>query len=287
MSKDNLSRRTVLKRSSAMLGAIGISSGVVSAEEFSDTESNGHSTSVEISVGAGNSGMSKSERDDYIERMRDRYNDLVVQGIPRKTDDNSSNDDISIKQENPTQVDGALVGSWDEHLEVTDSFGTVVVESDHLVDEYKTDVVNSSGERYYLYNYWVSGQSRDYWDWTGNLWNMYNHVKFRNSELKRYKPNGDIKRNGQKVSVSVGVSAGSGGYGGSAAIGTEFYLNQDTVRPHPSRTSFGSDEFAAQWIGDYEGTQGFNGVAATARPDGESRDLNIKYYIKGGKYKKG
>lgn len=280
-----LSRRTILKRSSIMLGTIGVSSGVVGAAG-SSREDRKENEKVGVAVAKGSvrpgdgSGMSKSERNDYIERMRKRYGNKAVKSIAREVDE------VSTMQAQPTSIDGEYMRSWKETLKAKDAFGTVHCESDNLIQEYRTDVTNGNGGRHYFYHHWSSARSRDYIDFTGNIWNFYNSVDFKNSSLLKYKPSSDIKKNGQKVGFALGVTAAPGGVGGYAEASTSFYLNQDTVRPHPSRTSLSGSKFATQWIGDYEGTQGLNGLSLEERPKGQGRNFDYYFRLKGGRYKK-
>lgn len=230
-----------------------------------------------ISVGPDTPGLSKEEHDAYVERMREKYGDQGVWG--------TSDDDVSTQDTTPGHTENlAYVNAWTSHLEATDNDGTVIAESDNQVALYKSDVQDEYGRDHYFYWHWTSGQSRDYATFTGNLWNMWNRVSLNNGyDMLAYDPDGDLTRNGNTYTVSL--SAEYKGVG--VSIEGDFTLNEDKVRPHPDYTAVGDNGvYAVQWIGDYEGTQAFNGTCEERRPGGWGRDFDWKVYLKAGKYAK-
>ncbi len=283
MSRDNDTppmhgRRSFLKRAgvatAATISTTGFASGRGEAQQSPTPVEAGSS----ITVGPDTPGLSKSEHDEFVAEMRDKYGEDGVWGV-EPTDQFTTQDNTPGHKENLT-----FVRAWTEHLEATDNDGTVIVESDNEVALYKSDVTDDLGREHYFYWHWTSGQSRNHLTFEGNLWNMWNRVRLNNGyDMLAYDPDGDLNRNGQ--TYTVGLSAAYKGVG--VSISGDFVLSQDTVRPHPQYSEVGSDgEYAVQWCGDYEGTQGFNGTCEERRPNGAGRDFQWKVFLKGGKYKK-
>ncbi|MFC7081816.1 hypothetical protein [Halorussus caseinilyticus] len=277
--QSNQKRRTFLKRAGIASTSLALGSGVASAQgKKKGKPEETASASSSISVGPDTPGLSKSEHDDYVARMREKYGD---QGVWGSQDDG----DLSTEASTPGHMDNlTYVNAWTEHLEATDDGGTVIAESDNQVALYKSDVKDEYDREHYFYWHWTSGQSRDYWDFTGNLWNMWNRVSLGSGyDMLAYDPDQDLTRNGK--TYTVGLSAAYRGVG--VSIEGDFTLGQDKVRPHPEYTTVGSDGmYAVQWIGDYEGTQAFNGTCEERRPEYAGRDFSWKVYLKAGKYAK-
>lgn len=282
----NRKRRTFLKQAGIASTSLALPVGAASASNGrKNGEAKGRGEAIEevsasstVSVGPDTPGLSKREHDSYVERMREKYGD---QGVWGSTDDG----DVSTQGTTPGHRENlSYVNAWTSHLEATDNDGTVIVESDNQIALYKADVEDEYGREHYFYWHWTSGQSRDYSTFTGNLWNMWNRASLNSGyDMLAYDPDGDLTRNGNTYTVSLSAEYKGVGVG----LEGDFTLNQDKVRPHPNYTSVGDNGvYAVQWIGDYEGTQAFNGTCEERRPGGASRDFNWKVYLKGGKYKK-
>jgi hypothetical protein len=278
--RTNQKRRAFLKKAGVASAGVAFPMGSASASKGKGREIEEVTASSTISVGPDTRGLSKSEYESYLDRMYEKYGDQSVWG-PRSDDDG----DMSTQDTTPGHTENlTYVNAWTSHLEATDNDGTVIVESDNQVALYKSDVQDEYGRDHYFYWHWTSGQSRDYATFTGNLWNMWNRVSLGSYyDMLAYDPDGDLTRNGNTYTVSLSAEYKGVGVG----IEGDFTLNQDKVRPHPNYTQVGDNGvYAVQWIGDYEGTQSFNGTCEERRPGGSSRDFDWKVYLKGGKYKK-
>lgn len=233
-----------------------------------------------MSVGPDTPGLSKAEHEAYNARMREKYGEEAALVAPMTT----SSGDGGADKEPSRKENLTYLNAWTEHLEAKDGSGDTMVESDNKIALYESDTEDEQGRKHYFYWHWTSGQSRDQGSYVGNLWNMWNRVRLESgNEMMQYAPDRDLTMNGK--TYTVGLSAEYKGVG--VSIEGDFTLNQDKVRPHPDHTAVGDNgEFASQWIGDYEGTQGFIGSSEERRPVGNSRDFKYKMYLKGGKYKK-
>lgn len=286
--KSNQHRRQFLKRAGVTASALALTPGMVAARPGKGKGSDrgkgkGKGKPVEVvtaskeqRVGPNTPGLSKREHEDYVAKMREKWGDQGVYGIQP---DVSTQDTLPHTTENLTYVN-----SWPGHLEATDNDGTVIAESDNQVALYKSDVQDVYGREHYFYWHWTAGQSRDYLTFTGNLWNMWNRISLNSGyDMLGYNPDDDLTRNGKTYTVSLGAEYQGVGVG----IEGDFTLFEDKVRPHPNYTEVGDNgTFAVQWIGDYEGSQSFNGTCETRRPNGAGRDFTYKFYLKAGKYKK-
>jgi len=291
--KENSGGKMNRRKFIAQTGAVGLTLPMTGLASANESEVKEFTASTSGHVGPGTPGMNKKELADYIDDMREKHGDTAVASIPNPNEKTQQNGgDIGIMASEPIQEPEGekYVKSWSGEVEVTDSFGTPVVSSNNLIQEYETDVYNENGDRKYMYHHWTSATTYDYVDWTGNLWNAYNHIDFTNgSDLLKYTPAEDKDDNGHTYQLELGVAGvtASGAGAASATLKTEFTLGTDKVRWHPNKTGFSSDEFAVQWIGDKNGGQeAFTGACAEERTDGQTRGFDYEFYLKGGKYAK-
>lgn len=274
-------RRTFLKRAGIASTSLALGSGVASANGKGKGKGKGKpeeivTESSSIEIGPDTPGLSKSEHEDYVAEMRQKHD----QGVWGETED-----DLSTEATTPGHTDNlTYVNAWTEHLEANTDGGQTIAESDNQVALYKSDVKDEYDREHYFYWHWTSGQVHDYWDYTGNLWNMWNRVSLDSGyDMLAYDPDQALTRNGKTYTVSLSAAYKGVGVG----LEGDFTLHQDKVRPHPEYTTVGNNGmYAVQWIGDYEGSQAFNGTCEERRPEYAGRDFNWKVYLKAGKYKK-
>lgn len=288
-----MNRRTLLKTigGATSLSILPGQTAAASEDEKNVAKSSGVAT---ISDGA----MSKREREDYFARMATKHDEVVVDEtvspsvrsyriFPTKPINNS----VSIQSRRPSQQPGSIVWDTTDYTVIKDAFGRKVVDCDHYLALYETDVYNESGERYYFFWIWAAASSFDYLDFTGNIWEFHNYIDVMDGgNVLTYDPDGDIKRNGVPVTVDASVQGTSspdgGGLGASAGISGDFVIGQDIVRPHPRKCSANSNEFCTQWIGDYEGSSALNGTCSLKRDPTETLRWGWNVHLKGGKYMK-
>ena len=281
-SPNGKSRRSVLKTASLTSLGLALPVGTVSASGEGDEAVEVVTASSTRSIGPDSSGLSKEEHNAHIEQMSEKYGADATRNATLMSSSDSSGDGAD---EEPNRAKNVTYqGARTEHLECKDNDGTVMVESDNTITFYESDTEDEYGRRHYFYWHWTAGQSRDHRSFTGNLWNMWNRARENNgNDMIQYAPTNDLTRNGEEYTISL--SAQYQGVG--VAIEGDFTLNQDKVRPHPNHAEVGNNgEFAVQWVGDYEGSQGFVGASETTRPEGNSRNLDWDVYLRGGKYKK-
>lgn len=275
-------RRSFLKR----VGSIGLAlpaAGKASAESNASDEDEQVFEAVARGDSSSSSIKNERERRAYIERMRQRYGDTAVKGIPgtgsSENGDRQRSGDVSTTEADDTQ-NATWMKAWDAEVKVTDNDGTVMATSDNLIDEYQTDIYDENGNRQYFYHHWTSAASKKHSTFEGNLQEFYNHIDFNYSDMRKYDPDQDHVGNGQDVTAHLEYAGDSI----TAWVESTFTLFEDTVRPHPDLSSVSSDEFAVQWIGDYEGTQAINGVCREDRTSGDSRSFDYEFYLKASKY---
>ena len=283
-SSNGKSRRNVLKTASLTSLGLAVPVGTVGASSKGKENSAVEVVTAKssMSIGPDSSGLSKKEHDAYIERMSEKYGSDAVQNASLMSSSDSSGDGAD--QEPDRAENLTYKNSKTAHLEAEDNDGTVIVESDNKIAFYESDTEDEEGRRHYFYWHWTAGQSREQGSWKGNLWNMWNRAREQDgNDMLEYSPVEDQTENGNEYTISL--SAEYKGVG--VSIKGDYVLDQDKVRPHPDYTAVGNNgEFAVQWIGDYEGSQGFVGSCETRRPDGNSRSLDWDAYLKGGKYAK-
>ena len=283
-SPNGKSRCNVLKTASLTSLGLALPVGTVSASSKGKENDAVEvvTTKSSTSIGPDSSGLSKKEHEAYIERMGEKYGSDAVRNASLMRAGSSSGGGADEEPDRAKNL--TYQTAWTEHLECKDNDGTVMVESDNTITFYESDTEDEYGRRHYFYWHWTAGQSRDYKSFTGNLWGMWNRARENSgNDMVQYAPTNDLTRNGEEYTISL--SAQYQGVG--VAIEGDFTLNQDKVRPHPDYTEVGNNgEFAVQWVGDYEGSQGFVGASETRRPEGNSRDLDWTVSLSGGKYKK-
>lgn len=271
-------RRSVLKRFGIGAASLSLPAGSAMADPGKGKEKNerteGIRASASMTVGPDASGMSDSERADFLDRMSRKYGEEAAASI-------TPGDGVSTQGQQPGVEPGSLVWDDDEHLEVENGIGDVLIESDNYAALYETDVYKDGGtEQYYFYWLWSSAQSINHGYVEGNIKDFWNHINLQNdADVTVYDPGGDITRNGTEVTVGASVSGEdpSGSLGASAGIEGTFVLSQDTVGPYPTKTSQSTDEFAVRWEGNYEGTQEINGTLVERRSVSDYR--NFKWTV--------
>ncbi|WP_049969697.1 hypothetical protein [Haladaptatus cibarius] len=263
-NKDS-NRRTFMKRvGAASLGAVTIPA-TAAADSNSEREYN-----VARQTGtfdASSSGLSRSERRDFVEKMEQRHGKEATANLVAEPESNFSAS---------ADVDGTLVDSVDGHVETNEAT------SDHIIDIYKTDVYTSSGARRYIYHHWSTASSTSGGLYEGNLVSFTNHVKHTDySDRKQIKPASSISRNGTDVDLSLTTTAqnktGTGEV--SASASTTVTVLEDTIGYDPNRTSTTTDEYAAQWSGNYEGQQELSGFHVEQRPSYGIREFDYTFEL--------
>ena len=277
-SRNGKSRRNVLKTASLTSLGLALPVGTASASGKRNEAVEVVTASSTRSIGPDSSGLSKEESNAYAERMSEKY------GTDATLMSSSDSSGEGADQQPDSTENLTYQTAYTAHLEAKDNDGTVMVESDNMIRLYESDIEDEEGRKHYFYWHWTAGQSRDYRTFTGNLWNMWNRAReYNGNDMLQYDPVDDLEENGEEFTISLmGQYKGAG-----AGLEGDFTLFEDTVRPHPKYTEVGNNgEFAVQWIGDYEGTQGFVGSCETRRPEGNGRNLDWDVYLKGGKYAK-
>ena len=279
-SPNGKSRRSVLKTASLTSLGLALPVGTVSASGKGK-----ENDAIEVvtaksstSIGPDSSGLSKKEHEAYIERMGEKYGSDAVRNASLMSSSGSSGDGADREPDRAENV--TYQGARTEHLECKDNDGTVMVESDNSISFYESDTRDEYGRKHYFYWHWTAGRSCEQGSFKGNLWNMWNRAREEGGNgMVQYAPTDELTIDGKEYTVSL--------RSGDVIIKGDFTLNQGKVRPHPDHAEVGNNgEFAVQWVGDYEGIQGFVGASETRRPEGNSRNLDWDVYLQGGKYKK-
>lgn len=273
---DGSDRRSVLKQLGIGAAGLSLPAGTAMAGpgksngKDKNKRTRGTATSSTMTVDPDTTGMSDAERADFLDRMSRKYGEEVASSI-------TPGGGVSTQGQQPGVEPGTLIWDDDEHLEVKNGVGDVLIESDNYAALYETDVYKNGGsEQYYFYWLWSSAQSINHGYVEGNIKDFWNHINIQNDgDVTVYDPGGDITRNGTEVTVGASVSGEdpTGSLGASAGIEGTFVLSQDTVGPYPTKTSQASDEFAVRWEGNYEGTQEINGTLVERRSTSEYYDF--------------
>lgn len=243
--------------------------------------------------------MSNRDRRKYFLRMAEKHDEVVVDQTIGPSGENyttdpvlprgGSGDRIGTYDRRPSQKPGTIIWDKTDYTKIKDSFGRKVVDCDHYMALYETDVYNEDGDRYYFFWIWAAASSFDYWDFTGNVWKFHNYINVTDGgNVLTYYPDGDITRKGTPVSVSASVQgtssgSGGGGVGASAGISGEFVLGANKVRPHPEKCNANENKLCTQWIGDYEGSTALNGTCSLKRDPYDVLRWEWSTYLKGGK----
>jgi len=278
-SPNGKSRRSVLKTASLTSLGLALPVGTVSASGEGDEAVEVVTASSTRSIGPDSSGLSKKEHEAYIERMGEKYGSDAVRNASLMSSSGSSGDGADEEPDRARNV--TYQGARTEHLECKDNDGTVMVESDNSISFYESDTRDEYGRKHYFYWHWTAGQSRDYRSFTGNLWNMWNRAQQEGgNDMIQYAPTDELTRNGEEYTVSLRSRSVD------VTMEGDFGLAQGKVGPGDDTEVGNNGRFTVQWVGDYEGSQGFIGASETTRPEGNSRNLDWDVYLKGGKYKK-
>ena len=273
-SPNGKSRRSVLKTASLTSLGLALPVGTVSASGEGDEAVEVVTASSTRSIGPDSSGLSKKEHEAYIERMGEKYGSDAVRNASLMSSSGSSGDGADEEPDRARNV--TYQGARTEHLECKDNDGTVIVESDNSISFYESDTRDEYGRKHYFYWHWTAGQSRDYRSFTGNLWNMWNRAQQEGgNDMIQYAPTDELTRNGEEYTVSLRSRSVD------VTMEGDFGLNQGKVGPGDGTEVGNNGEFTVQWVGDYEGSQGFVGISET---NGWNLDWDV--YLKGGKYKK-
>jgi hypothetical protein len=207
--------------------------------------------------------MDPKDRRDWFRQMAEKYPDLF--NYP----DVDSNPLVPYGKR-PDERPGTIIWEKTDYTTAKTATGRMMVDCDHYMSLFETDVENQNGERYYFFWSWAAASSHDHIDFTGNIYNFSNYMNVTNAgDVLMYDPAGDVKQNGIPVSVGASVQgqstsggSGGGGAGASASISGEFVVGDDVVRPHPEKCRASQDKFCIQWYGDYEGSTSLNGTAS-------------------------
>jgi len=281
-SPNGKSRRSVLKTASLTSLGLALPVGTVSASGKGKEDGAVEVVTAKssMSIGPDSSGLSKEEYDAHIEQMSEKYGADATRNATLMSSSDSSGDGADQQPDRAENL--TYQNARTEHLKAKDDDGTVIVESDNTITIYESDNEDEEGQRHYFYWHWTLGESREQGSFKGNLWNMWNRAREEGgNDMLQHAPTNELTSNGEEYTISLCSRSVD------VTIEGDFTLKQDKVRPHPDYTENGNNgKFAVQWIGDYEGRQGFVGASETRRPEGNSRDLDWKVYLKGGKYKK-
>lgn len=228
-------------------------------------------TPISQKSGSGNSNggtLSRKRKRQFLERLDKRgFEPPTIQfshaGQPHGSEINPLSSD-------PNDYPGTVV--WEDETERVDTTaaGNELVVADYFMQCFETDVVDSHGDRYYVFWAWAGCRPQPEILWDGNL--TYAYIEYdittENGDMKFYSPGSDKTQTGEPIPVGLTVNGGSpdGGLGASASIGGTMDIGGGKVGPHPSKMSMAGDQFCIRFTGSTENSTEVVGTAAATSP---------------------
>ncbi len=137
-------------------------------------------------VGPDTGGLTGAEREQYVDRMAERYGSWAADDIVP--------DATSLDQSlQPGIASGDVIWDGEQTLAVTDSSGTTLAESDNYAAIYESEQSTSLDEDVYVYWLWSCTRLRE----ADELRGLWSHVDVSGGgDVLVYDPGGDVTDNG-------------------------------------------------------------------------------------------
>ncbi|WP_158057473.1 hypothetical protein [Halorussus halophilus] len=268
MGSDDIpsSRRKVLKSILGSATVLGVAGSAQAAPSDKAVEKKVGSNAQTTRLTEENA-LSRSEVEQEIQRLAEKYDDESVQNMlaePVDTQSGKFGDDVVTTfgsgPSNTQNLD--YLTSWNQDYEVHG--GTperLLLTTDHFLSVYKSNETDSQGRYHYFYWHWSQTETNsDYWHDETHLKFMRNKLNIRSTEeeVTKVSPSSVSDLNGRQKSVGATV-----GYGGATfGISGEVYVKDATFGPETGGVDKGpAGEFSVTL--DANGTQGRQSLNAT------------------------
>lgn len=246
----SINRRKILKHTGTGLFASSLFSSAAAATGARANQSNNKQTGAgkgsSMTLTKSNS-MSRSEFDDYVQRMHQKYGDMAAGITPRNLSHDSN---ISPQQQAPNTTNLTYERAWNDEFNISVGCCGTIAKTDHALTLYSGQKTDNNGRTIYILWQWSQSKASGGLN-EGRTDTVRNHVNFTSNDIKLAGFDPDSPRDVNGRTYNIGLTVGYGGV--TMGINGSTYLKSGVIKPETGKVDTGS---SGQYSVLFEGCQG-------------------------------